>query len=53
VLAVGGVTPANLGEWMAAGADGAGLGSALYKPGMTAAQVGEQAAAYVAAWKAV
>lgn len=53
LLAVGGVTPANLGEWFAAGAKGAGLGSALYKPGTTAAQAGAQAQAFVAAVAAV
>jgi 2-dehydro-3-deoxyphosphogalactonate aldolase len=52
LLAVGGVTPENLGQWMAAGAHGAGLGSALYKPGLTAQQVGERARAFVAAERA-
>ncbi|HZU62927.1 MAG TPA: 2-dehydro-3-deoxy-6-phosphogalactonate aldolase [Novosphingobium sp.] len=49
VLAVGGVTPDNLGAWMAAGANGAGLGSALYAPGLSAGEVGARAAAFVAA----
>ena len=39
VLAVGGVSEANMAEWRAAGADGFGLGSNLYKPGRTAADV--------------
>lgn len=43
VLVVGGVTPGSLGPWLAAGADGFGLGSALYKPGQTAAEVRGQA----------
>ncbi|MBC2667321.1 2-dehydro-3-deoxy-6-phosphogalactonate aldolase [Novosphingobium flavum] len=46
VFAVGGVGVANLGEWMAAGADGAGLGSGLYKPGMSAEEVGARAAEF-------
>lgn len=49
LLAVGGVSPDNLANWMAAGAQGAGIGSALYKPGLTAAEVGQRAAAFVAA----
>lgn len=53
VLAVGGVGPENLGTWMAAGAAGAGLGSALYKPGRSAADVGEAAGQFMAALKAL
>ena len=49
LLAVGGITPDSLGAWAAAGADGFGLGSALYRPGMGAAEVGETAARFVAA----
>jgi len=50
VLAVGGITPAGMAPWRAAGAGGFGLGSALYKPGMTAADVGRAAQEFVAAW---
>ncbi len=49
VLAVGGMTPEGIGAWMAAGADGFGLGSALFHPGVTAEAVGEAAARFVAA----
>ena len=49
VLPVGGITPNTMEPWLAAGAAGFGLGSALYKPGMTAASVGEQARAFAAA----
>lgn len=49
MLPVGGVTPDNMQPWRDAGAAGFGLGSALYKPGLTAAQVGENARAFVAA----
>jgi 2-dehydro-3-deoxyphosphogalactonate aldolase len=52
VFPVGGVEPGNIAAWRAAGADGFGLGSALYKPGRTAAEVGVQARAFVAAWRA-
>lgn len=49
LLAVGGVTPDNLAQWRAAGAQGAGLGSALYQAGLSAAEVGARARAFVAA----
>ena len=49
VLPVGGITPAALAPWRAAGAAGFGLGSALYAPGMTAADVGARAGGFVAA----
>ena len=49
VLPVGSITPDNMAEYWAAGANGFGLGSALYKPGATAAQVAVAAAQFVAA----
>lgn len=49
VLPVGGIAPDTMAPWRAAGAPGFGLGSALYKPGMTAAEVGANARAFVAA----
>lgn len=52
LYAVGGVTPDNLNSWRAAGASGFGIGGALFKPGMTAADVGERARAFVTAWNA-
>jgi 2-dehydro-3-deoxyphosphogalactonate aldolase len=52
VLPVGGVSPELVAPWLKAGAAGFGLGSALYKPGMTAADVGERAGAFVTALKA-
>jgi 2-dehydro-3-deoxyphosphogalactonate aldolase len=51
VLAVGGITPATMTPWLAAGANGFGLGSALYKPGASAADVGAAAHDFVAAWR--
>lgn len=50
VLAVGGVTAANMAEWRAAGATGLGLGTALYRPGDGAAEVAAKAARIVAAY---
>ena len=49
VLPVGGIAPDTMQPWRDAGAPGFGLGSALYKPGFTADQVGERAAAFVGA----
>ncbi|MEM6729607.1 MAG: 2-dehydro-3-deoxy-6-phosphogalactonate aldolase [Pseudomonadota bacterium] len=51
VYAVGGAGPENFGDWIAASANGFGIGSALYKPGMTADEVGARAASIVAAYK--
>lgn len=51
VLAVGGVGPETMAPWRAAGADGFGLGSALYKRGATAAEVAAAARAFVTAWR--
>ena len=52
LLVVGSVTPATIPAWLAAGADGFGLGSGLFKPGDTPAQVLDHAHAYVAALSA-
>lgn len=49
-LVVGGITPDNMAPWKAAGAAGFGLGSALYKPGMTSDEVGAAARAFVSNW---
>lgn len=49
LLVVGGVGPGDVAGWMAAGADGFGLGSGVYRPGQDGATVERQAAAYVAA----
>jgi len=43
LLPVGGITPDNMRAYMAAGASGFGIGSALYQPGMAAEQVAENA----------
>ena len=43
LVPVGGITPDNLSTYAQAGASGFGLGSALYKPGQTAAETGQRA----------
>lgn len=50
VLAVGGAGPDNFDSWFAAGASGFGIGSAIYKPGDTAAVVADKAKNIVAAY---
>jgi 2-dehydro-3-deoxyphosphogalactonate aldolase len=49
VLPVGGITLENMRPYLAAGANGFGIGSALYKPGMSAADVTENAMNFIAA----
>jgi 2-dehydro-3-deoxyphosphogalactonate aldolase len=49
VLVVGGITPAAMAPWRSAGAAGFGLGSALYQPGLPAAEVAARARGFVAA----
>ncbi|RYF71621.1 MAG: 2-dehydro-3-deoxy-6-phosphogalactonate aldolase [Comamonadaceae bacterium] len=51
LMPVGGITPDNMHGWRTAGAAGFGLGSALYKPGKSAAQVHADALRFVAAWR--
>ncbi|AKQ58333.1 2-dehydro-3-deoxy-6-phosphogalactonate aldolase [Bordetella hinzii] len=51
LVPVGGITPDNLSAYVQAGATGFGLGSALYKPGQSAADTGKRAAAFIAAWR--
>lgn len=49
VYAVGGAGPENFAAWVKAGASGFGIGTALYTPGLTAAEVAARAATIVAA----
>jgi 2-dehydro-3-deoxyphosphogalactonate aldolase len=52
LYAVGGAGPKSFKEWRAAGIDGFGIGSALYKPGDSAAAVEKAAREIVAAYDA-
>jgi 2-dehydro-3-deoxyphosphogalactonate aldolase len=51
MVPVGGITTANMAPWLAAGAHGFGLGSALYKPGKRAGAVRQAASDFVAAFR--
>ena len=53
IAAVGGVSDANFGDYAKAGIRSFGLGSSLYKPGMSAAEVRERAVATIKAYDAV
>lgn len=50
VYAVGGAGPENFAGWRAASADGFGLGSAIYKPGLTVVDVAARATIIVGAY---
>jgi 2-dehydro-3-deoxyphosphogalactonate aldolase len=50
VYAVGGAGTNNFATWIAASADGFGIGTALYQPGLTPAEVGSRASDIVAAY---
>lgn len=52
MLAVGGAGPENFADWARAGASGFGVGTALFRPGNTVAEVAENAARIVAAYDA-
>ncbi len=51
VLAVGGVTPENLAEYLRAGCAGAGLGGDLYRAGQDVETTRVQARRFMAAWR--
>ncbi len=50
IYAVGGASAANFPDWMAAGTDGFGIGSALFKPGRSLDEIAAAAAACVTAY---
>jgi 2-dehydro-3-deoxyphosphogalactonate aldolase len=50
VYAVGGAGADNFGEWIAAGADGFGIGTALYVPGLVVAEIATRARRIVEAY---
>ena len=47
LVPVGGISPDNMGPFLSAGANGFGLGSALYKPGQSAAVTASHAKAFI------
>jgi 2-dehydro-3-deoxyphosphogalactonate aldolase len=49
---VGGVEPVQLAAWKAAGAGGAGIGGALFAPGVALEELARRARAFVEAWHA-
>jgi len=51
--AVGGTSAANLGDWLNAGAEGIGVGGALYRPGDDAGVVARRARALIEAFRAI
>lgn len=51
LLAVGGITPDNLGGYLAAGCSGAAIGGELYRPGQAPAQTLANARAFLHAWR--
>ena len=51
LLAVGGVDASNMAEYLKAGVTGFGIGTSLYKPGASAADVGKLARAVVDAYE--
>lgn len=53
LYAVGGVGADNLHIWRAAGVAGIGVGSEIFKPGFSAAEVGDRARQLILSWRAV
>ena len=52
VYAVGGIDPGSIRAWRGAGATGFGIGSALYRPGVNAAEVESAGRLFANAWNA-
>jgi 2-dehydro-3-deoxyphosphogalactonate aldolase len=52
VYAVGGAGASNFGEWIRAGADGFGIGTALFTPRLSVAEIASRAATIVGAYRA-
>jgi 2-dehydro-3-deoxyphosphogalactonate aldolase len=53
LLPVGGIKPESMKAYLEAGANGFGLGSALFSPKLSAEDVGRNARAFADAWQAI
>ena len=53
LIPVGGIKPESMKAYVEASANGFGLGSALFSPQMSAAEVGRNARAFADAWRAI
>ena len=53
LLPVGGISFENMGAYLRAGANGFGIGSALYKPGRAVSEVVENAIKFIAAYTGI
>ena len=53
LVAVGGITPDNLADYVRAGCTGAGLGGELFRPGQSPADTAERAGRFVQAWRTI
>ncbi len=53
VVPVGGIKPDNMKPYVDAGANGFGLGSALFTPAMSVEEIGRRARDFAAAWQAL
>jgi len=53
LVPVGGITPESMASYLAAGAAGFGLGSAVYRPGMSSGDVRRTGEAFIAAWQSL
>ena len=53
LLPVGGIDPQSMAPWREAGVAGFGLGSALYRPGLTIEEIGARADLFVERWGAI
>lgn len=53
LLPVGGIAPERMADYVAAGASGFGIGSALYAPGRDAVDTASRARAFAAAWNSI
>ena len=53
LMPVGGIEPRSMADYVAAGAAGFGIGSALYRPGLAVKEIKRRAAVFVEAWRAI